>query len=92
MLAASSKSSLSFNDPSFILLEILLLILLIRPNNLEGSFINPFKTSLTSLILPIASISMSFVVSSAISFAKDPIFPFINLFMCENNSSLSGIA
>ena len=79
--AASSKSSLSFNEPSFILLEILLLIFLIRPINFAGSFINPFITSFTSFMLSTFSMSRSFVVSSAISFAKDPIFPFINLFI-----------
>ena len=90
ILVASSKSSLSFKEPSFILLFILLLILLIRPNNLVGFFINPFNTSFTSVIFSV-SISISLVVSSAISLASDPILPLINLLICEKSSSLSGM-
>ena len=86
---ASSKSSLSLIEPSFILLSNFELILLTKFIKLPGFLNNFLNTSLTSVTFSI-SISKSFVVSSANSFAKDPIFPLISPLICEKILSVSG--
>ena len=86
---ASSKSSLSLIEPSFIFVSILEPILLTRFINLLGFLNNFVNTSLTSATFSI-SISKSLLVSSANSLANEPIFPLIKLLICEKIVSPSG--
>ena len=73
---ASSSSSLSLIDPSFILVSNFEPTVLIIPINLDGSF-NRFENTSPIFEASPKLILRSATVSSAISLAREPNLPFI---------------